>query len=134
MGTYWVEPDAAGSARLSPLRGLYSDEPYVGLKLQKSNSSSVTLVDSGLSQNLFLGIFSVGYVYIPVRVTHFRAMELPQGTVYYVAESDGIREVYEDEYYSLLDELACSDYKEFVSFNETRRSVNVKNQIFVFDE
>ena len=106
----------------------------MGLKLKKSNSSSVTLVDSGLSQNLFLGIFSVGYVYIPVRVTHFRAMELPQGTVYYVAESDGIREVYEDEYYSLLDELACSDYKEFVSFNETRLSVNVKNQIFVFDE
>lgn len=134
MGTYWVEPDMAGSARLSPLRGLYSDEPYVGLKLHKSNSSSVTLVDSGLSQNLFRGIFSVGYVYIPVRVTHFRAMDLPQGTVYYVAESDGIREVCEDEYYSLLDELACSDYKEFVSFNETRRSVNVKNQIFVFDE
>ena len=71
MGTYWVEPDAAGSARLSPLRGLYSDEPYVGLKLQKSNSSSVTLVDSGLSQNLFLGIFSVGYVYIPVRGNPF---------------------------------------------------------------
>lgn len=134
MGTYWVEPDAAGSARLSPLRGLYSDEPYVGLKLQKSNSSSVTLVDSGLSQNLFFGIFSVGYVHIPVRVTHFRAMELPQGTVYYVAESDGIREVCEDEYYSLLDELAYSDYKEFVSFNETRCSVNVKNQIFVFGE
>ena len=134
MGTYWVEPDMAGSARLSPLRGLYSDEPYVGLKLQKNNSSSVTLIDSRLSQNLFLGIFSVGYLYTPVRVTHFRTMELPQGTVYYVAESDGIREVYEDEYYSLLDDLACSDYKEFVSFNETIRNVDVKNQIFVFDE
>ena len=93
---FWVEPHKnAGAASLSPVRGLYQTDPYLGLRIKVDNKVT--------SEALFNSLFSHGYVYTPVTITHLRRIRpLAGGERYSVSDQYGVREINVTEYNTIL--------------------------------
>lgn len=100
---FWVEPHKdAGAASLSPVRGLYQTNPYLGLRIMVRGNTHQ--VDSKVaSEPLFNSLFSHGYVYTPVTITHLRRIRPLAGAERYsVSDQYGVREINVSEYNTIL--------------------------------
>ena len=100
---FWVEPHKdAGAASLSPVRGLYQTDPYLGLRIMvRGNTHQVD--NKVASESLFNSLFSHGYVYTPVTITHLRRIRPLAGVERYsVSDQYGVREINVNEYNAIL--------------------------------
>ena len=100
---FWVEPHKdAGAASLSPVRGLYQTDPYLGLRIMvRGNTHQVD--NKVASEALFNSLFSHGYVYTPVTITHLRRIRPLAGVERYsVSDQYGVREINVNEYNAIL--------------------------------
>ena len=129
---FWVEPHKdAGAASLSPVRGLYQTDPYLGLRIMvRGNTHQVD--NKVASESLFNSLFSHGYVYTPVTITHLRRIRPLAGVERYsVSDQYGVREINVNEYNAILTREKQALNSICIPHHEHINGHQVRNHMFV---